>query len=111
MLKTYLTLVLAVVLETIGTSALQASHQFTRLVPTLIMIIAYLVSMYLLALTLKVIPVGVAYALWSGFGIVCIAIIGFFVFHQRLDTPAVLGIGLILTGILVINLFSNTATH
>jgi len=107
----YLYLIAAIVAETIGTTALQASQQFSRLGPSLIVVGAYGVSFYLLALALKTIPVGVAYAIWSGLGIVCIAAIGFAVFGQRLDWPAILGMTLILSGILVIHLFSSTAPH
>ena len=107
----YLTLALAVLAETIGTTALQASQQFSRIGPSVLVVLAYGVSFWLLAQTLRVMPVGVVYALWSGLGIVLIAFIGFLVFGQRLDLPAVLGIGLILAGILVIHLFSDTAPH
>lgn len=109
--KTYLILLLAVAAETIGTSALQASQQFSRFLPSVVVVMAYGVSFWLLSLTLKTLPVGVVYALWSGLGIVLIAIIGYLVFGQKLDWPAVLGIAMILAGILVINLFSKTAGH
>lgn len=109
--KTYLILILAVAAETIGTSALQASQQFSKLLPSVLVVIAYGTSFWLLSLTLKTLPVGVVYALWSGLGIVLIAIIGYLVFGQKLDWPAVLGIAMILAGILVINLFSKTAGH
>lgn len=107
----YLYLVLVVAAETIGTSALQASQQFTRFWPSVITVVAYVVAFYLLGLTLRYMPVGVLYAIWSGVGIVLIAAIGWIVFRQPLDLPAVLGIGLIVAGIVVIQLFSRTATH
>lgn len=107
----YLILMLAVLAETIGTTALQASQQFSRPLPSAVVVVAYGAAFYLLAVALKTFPVGVAYAMWSGMGIVFIAIIGFAVFGQRLDWPAILGIVLIMAGILVINLFSSTATH
>ena len=107
----YLYLVLAVVAETIGTSALQASQQFTRLWPSVIVVLAYATSFYLLSLTLRFMPVGVVYALWSGLGIVLIALIGYAVFGQRLDAPAVIGMALILSGIVVIQLFSSATPH
>ena len=107
----YLILLLAVAAETIGTTALQASQQFTRLWPSVIVVIAYALAFYLLSLTLKIMPVGIMYAIWSGLGIVFIAIIGFAVFGQKLDLPAILGISLIIAGILVINLFSATTLH
>ena len=107
----YLILFAAVVFETIGTSALQASQQFTRLGPSVAVVVAYVISFILLGWALKFMPVGIAYAIWSGLGIVLIAAIGYAVFGQRLDLPAVLGLGLILAGIVVINLFSSSASH
>ena len=107
----YFILFLAVAAETVGTSALQASQQFTRLGPTILVVVAYAVSFFLLGWVLKYMPVGIAYAMWSGLGIVFIAIIGLAVFGQRLDLPAILGMGMILGGILVIHLFSATAPH
>jgi len=107
----YLYLILAVAAETIGTTALHASQQFTRLWPSVLVIVAYAISFYLLSLTLKYMPVGIMYAMWSGLGIVLIAIIGWLVFRQTLDLPAILGMGLILSGIVVIQMFSKTALH
>ncbi|MDV4144204.1 MULTISPECIES: DMT family transporter [Shimia] len=111
MAKVYAILMLAVLSETIATSALHASQQFTRLWPSVIVVIGYAISFYLLSLTLKTLPVGIMYAIWCGLGIVFVAIIGYFAFQQRLDLPAILGIGLILCGIVVINLFSESAGH
>lgn len=105
----YLILLLAVVAETIGTTALQASQQFTRFWPSVLVVVGYGFAFYLMALTLKVMPVGIVYAIWSGLGIALIALIGFVVLGQRLDWPAVLGLAMILGGILVIHLFSQTA--
>jgi small multidrug resistance pump len=107
----YLWLVLAIVAETVGTTALQASQQFTRLVPSLLVVAGYGTAFYLLSLVLKIMPVGVVYAVWSGLGVISIAIIGRVVFGQRLDAPALIGIALILAGVLVIHLFSRTAGH
>ncbi len=107
----YIYLILAVAAETIGTSALQASQQFTRLGPSILVVAGYAVAFWFLSLTLRTLPVGVAYAVWSGLGILFIALIGWIVFGQRLDMPAILGMGLILAGILVIQLFSGTAQH
>ena len=104
-------LLLAVIAETIGTTALQASQQFTRMGPSIIVVVAYCIAFYLLSLTLKVMPVGIMYAIWSGSGIVFIALIGWIVFRQTLDAPAILGMALILLGIVIIQLFSDTATH
>ena len=91
----YLILSLAVVAETIGTTALQASQQFTRPLPSVIVVVAYAAAFYLLSVVLKVMPVGLAYAMWSGLGIVFIAMIGFAMFGQKLDTPAIIGTGMI----------------
>lgn len=107
----YLALVLAIGLEVVGTSLLQRSAQFTRLWPTVGMALCYLVSFYLLSLSLRVLPLGVAYAIWSALGIVLVAVIGLLVFGQRLDLPAVIGLGLIVAGVIVVNLFSNTIGH
>ncbi|SFC37300.1 DMT family transporter [Tropicimonas isoalkanivorans] len=101
----------AIVTEVIGTAALQASQQLSRLLPTLVMIGAYSISVYLLSTAMKIIPVGVAYAIWSGLGMVLITVVGFVAFKQRLDAPAVLGLALIVTGVAVIQLFSQTTTH
>ncbi|MCC5987189.1 MAG: QacE family quaternary ammonium compound efflux SMR transporter [Pararhodobacter sp.] len=101
----------AILFETIGTTALKASEQFTRPLPSVLVVVAYGMSFYLLAKVLLYIPVGVAYAIWSGLGIVFIALIGWFVFAQRLDGPAVAGIALIVAGILVINIFSDATPH
>ncbi len=107
----YLFLILAVAAETVGTTALQASQQFSRLMPSLLAVAGYAVAFYFLALTLKAMPVGIVYAMWSGLGIVFIALIGFVAFGQRLDLPAVLGLAMIIGGIAVINLFSGSTTH
>ena len=107
----YLYLMVAVMAETIGTTALQASQQFTKPLPSLIVVLGYGFAFYFMSLTLKFMPVGLVYAIWSGLGILFIAIIGFVVFGQKLDLPAIAGMGLILSGIVVIHLFSNTATH
>ncbi|WP_298863353.1 SMR family transporter [uncultured Sulfitobacter sp.] len=107
----YVILALAVVFETMGTTALKASEQFTRLGPSVMVVLAYGVSFYLLSITLKTIPVGVVYALWSGLGIISIATIGWFVFGQKLDLAAIVGMIMIVGGIAVIHLFSTTAPH
>ena len=107
----WITLSLAVLFETVGTTALKASDGFTRLWPSVVVVLAYGLSFWLLAMVLRVMPVGMAYAIWSGLGICLIAGIGWVVFGQRLDAPALLGIGLIVAGIAVINLFSKTSVH
>jgi small multidrug resistance pump len=110
-MTTYLYLLTAVVFETIGTSALQASEQFTKPMPLLLTAVCYAATFYFLSLTLRVMPVGVAYALWSGLGIVLIALIGLAWFGQKLDAPALIGLAMIIAGVAVINLFSNTVAH
>lgn len=110
-MKGYLFLAIAILLEVIATSALKASNQLTKLVPSLIMGVGYLSSFYFLSLTLKVIPIGISYAIWSGTGIVLIALVGWLFFKQPPDFPAILGMGLIIAGVLVINLFSDTVVH
>ena len=107
----YVYLLLAIVSEVIGTSALKASQSFTRLGPSAVTVIGYGLAFYFLSLTLATIPVGVAYAIWSGVGIVLIALVGLFWFGQTLDAPAVLGLGLIVAGVATINLFSNSVGH
>lgn len=105
----YLYLALAIAAEVTATSALAASAQFTRLVPSVIVVAGYAAAFWFMSLTLKALPVGIVYAIWSGLGIVAIALIGRFVLGQRLDPPALLGIALILAGVLVINLLSTSA--
>lgn len=105
----YLWLALAILAEVLATSALKASSGFTRLWPSLITIAGYGVAFYGLSMTLRTVPLGLAYALWSGVGIVLITAIAWIAFKQTLDTPALIGIGLILAGVLVINLFSRSA--
>jgi small multidrug resistance pump len=107
----YVYLILAIIAETVGKSALQASQQFTRAGPTVLVVVAYAIAFFLLGMALKYIPVGIAYAIWSGLGIVCIALIGYLVFGQKLDLAASIGLGLIVAGIVVIQVFSRTASH
>ncbi len=107
----YIYLIIAVAAETIGTTALQASQQFSKALPSLVVVVAYGFSFYMMGLTLKFMPVGIVYAIWSGLGIVFISAIGYVVFQQKLDFPAVLGMGLIVIGILIIHLFSKASGH
>ncbi|MCC7321542.1 MAG: QacE family quaternary ammonium compound efflux SMR transporter [Rubellimicrobium sp.] len=106
----HILLALAIAAEVIATSALRASEQFTRLWPSVLVIIGYAIAFYLLSVAVRVIPTGIVYAVWSGLGIVLVALVGLFL-GQKLDLAAVAGIGLILAGVLVINLFSATAGH
>ena len=111
LLTTYGALIVAIVFEVAGTSALQASQQFTRPLPTALMAACYMVAFYFLSISLKVIPVGIAYAIWSGLGIVLISTVGLVVFKQTLDTPALIGLGLIVAGVIVVNVFSKSVGH
>lgn len=104
-------LVIAIVTEVIATSALKASEGFSKPLPSVVVAIGYLVSFYFLSLTLKTIPVGIAYAIWSGVGIVLISLASWILYGQKLDLPALIGMGLIMSGVVVINLFSHTAGH
>jgi small multidrug resistance pump len=107
----YIWLFFAILTETMGTTALQASQQFTRFWPAVATIVFYAMSFYFMSFALKAMPVGIVYAIWSGLGIVLIACIGYVLFGQKLDLPAIFGLALIIAGILVIHLFSKTSTH
>ena len=111
MVGPYLALLAAIVCEVIGTSLLQASHQFTRLWPTLGMALFYLLAFYLLSLALRGMTLGIAYAIWSGVGIVLVALVGLLVFNQRIDLAGVIGLSMIVGGVLVVNLFSQSVGH
>jgi small multidrug resistance pump len=107
----YLYLFIAIVSEVIATSALKASQEFTRLVPSLIVVAGYAMAFYFLTLTLRTIPVGIAYAMWSGIGVVLISLAAWVLFKQALDLPAIIGIGLIAAGVIVLNGFSASVGH
>lgn len=107
----WLYLAIAIAAEVVATSALKASEGFTRWGPALLTIVGYGIAFYCLSLTLRTIPVGIAYAIWSGAGIVAISAIGYFLFRQTLDAPALIGIGLIVAGVLVLNIFSKSGAH
>jgi small multidrug resistance pump len=107
-MKTYLILFLAIVFETVATSFLKQSEQFTKLVPSVLTVLGYAAAFYCLSVVLKSIPVGIAYAIWSGVGIVLTAIVAYFAFGQKIDTAGLIGMALIISGVLVINLFSQT---
>ena len=107
----YLYLALAIAFEVIGTSALKASETLTRLVPSLVSLIAYTASFVFLALSLRTIPIGIAYAMWAGLGIVLITLVGWFWFRQTLDVPALIGLVLIVGGVVLVNAFSQSLPH
>ena len=107
-MQQWLFLSIAIVSEVIATSALKASEGFSRLWPSLIVVAGYATAFYFLSLTLKTLPIGVVYAIWSGVGIALIALIGWLVFGQSLDAAAIIGLLLIIAGVVVINVFSKT---
>jgi small multidrug resistance pump len=107
----YLFLAIAIISEVIATSALKASNGFTQLVPSILVLVGYGSALYFLSLTLRAIPVGVAYAIWSGAGVSLITVIAWVVFRQRLDAAAIVGLSLIAAGVMVLFLFSKTAAH
>ena len=107
----YLYLAIAILTEVIATSALRATEEFTKFWPSLIVIISYALSFYFLTLTLRSIPLGVTYAVWSGIGIVLITIAGVLLYKQTPDLPAIIGMGLIISGVIVIHLFSKMKVH
>jgi len=107
----YLYLALAIISEVIGSSFLNASNQFSKIVPSVIVVIAYLSCFYFLSIALKFIPLGIAYAIWGGLGIVLTAIVSVVVFKSKFDLPAILGISLIVSGVIVLNFFSKTTSH
>jgi small multidrug resistance pump len=110
-LPPYALLAIAIVAEVIATSALRASDGFTRWLPAIVVLLGYGVSFYMLSLTLKTIPVGIVYAIWSGVGIVLITLVALVMYRQVPDLPAVVGLGLIVAGVVVLNLFSKMQTH
>lgn len=108
---TYLYLVIAIIAEVAATSALKASEEFTNLIPSIIVVVGYLVAFYFMTLVLRVMPVGIAYAVWSGLGIVLVAIVSVFLYKQTPDIAAIIGMSLIVLGVVVINVFSKTISH
>jgi len=108
---TYIYFAAAIVSEVVATSALKASKQFTKLTPSLIVIIGYCISFYLVTLVLRTIPVGITYAIWAGVGIVLVALVGAILYKQIPDIPAVIGMGLIVAGVVIINVYSKTFVH
>lgn len=110
-MQTYVLLILAVIAEVIATSALKASENFTRLVPSILVVAGYGIAFTFLSMTLKTLPLGVAYAIWSGVGTALVAVVAWLFYKQALDLPAILGIALIIAGTLVLNLFSKVSAH
>ena len=104
----YLYLGIAIVTEVVATATLKATHNFTRLWPSLIVVAGYLCSFYFLTLTIRYIPIGITYAIWSGLGIVLVSLAAYFIYQQKLDLPSIIGITFIIAGVVIINLFSET---
>ena len=107
----YVFLSIAIVCEVVATTALKQTDGFTRLMPSLVTVVGYALAFYFLSLPLRTLPVGIVYAVWSGVGIVLITAIGWLWFRQTLDLPALIGMGFIIAGVLIVNLFSKTLTH
>jgi small multidrug resistance pump len=110
-MKNWLILFIAIVAEVIATSALKSSEGFTKPIASIVVVLGYMIAFYCLSLTLKTIPVGIAYAVWSGVGIVLITTVAWIVFDQKLDVWGIIGIVLIMSGVLVLNLLSKTSSH
>ncbi len=110
-MNTYLFLLLSIASEVIATTALKLSDSFTRLWPSLITVMFYIIAFWSLTISMRTIPTGIIYAVWSGAGIVLISLAGWIIYGQKLDMAALTGIGLIIAGVMVINLFSNSTGH
>ena len=104
----YIYLAIAIVAEVAATSALKASAEFTKWLPSLVVVMGYGIAFYFMTLTLRTIPIGITYAIWSGLGIVLVALVGALLYKQMPDIPAIIGMGLIILGVVVIHVFSNT---
>ncbi len=110
-MKNWLILFIAIIAEVIATSALKSSEGFTKPIASIVVVLGYIIAFYCLSLTLKTIPVGIAYSVWSGVGIVLITTVAWFVFDQKLDVWGIIGIVLIMSGVLILNLLSKSSSH
>ena len=110
-MKNWIFVCVAIIAEVIATSALKSSEGFSKPIASVIVVLGFIIAFYCLSLTLKTIPVGIAYAIWSGVGIVLVTIIAWIVFDQKLDVWGIIGIALIMSGVLVLNLLSKTSSH
>ncbi|RNL64682.1 DMT family transporter [Zhongshania marina] len=110
-MNAYIYLAIAIISEVIATSALKSSDGFSKLMPSIAVVLGYGIAFYCLSIVLRTMPVGITYAIWSGLGVVLIAIVGLLYYGQRLDLPALLGMCLIVAGVVVINVLSNSVTH
>ena len=108
---TYIYLAIAIIAEVIATSALKASNEFTRLLPSVIVVGGYATAFYFMTLTIRTLPIGITYAIWSGLGIVLITIIGAVLYKEIPDIPAIIGMGLIISGVVIIHAFSSSTPH
>lgn len=108
---TYVYLAIAIIAEVAATSALKASEEFTKLYPTLIVVVGYGIAFYFMTLVLRTMPIGITYAVWSGFGIVLVAAVGALYYNQTPDVPAILGMCLIVSGVIIIHVFSKAISH
>ncbi len=107
----YLYLATAIIFEVLATTALKYSDEFSKLIPSLVVIVGYTIAFYFLTLVLRVIPIGITYAIWSGLGIVLVAVVGVFLFKEVPDTPAMIGMLVIILGVLIIHFFSKSFVH
>ncbi len=107
----WLALAIAIVAEVVATSTMKSTNEFTRFWPSLVVVLGYGAGFYFMAISLRVLPVGIMYAIWAGMGIVLVSVIAWVVHRQALDMPAIIGIGLIIAGVVVINVFSRTVLH
>lgn len=110
-MKQYLFLLLAIICEVVWATMLKSTEQFTRLVPTVITVVTYMGGLFFLSLAVRTLPVGIAYAIWAGVGMVFIALLGVVFYKQHLDLPAVIGLTFILVGVVIINVFSKSIAH
>ncbi len=110
-MKSWFFLSIAIMAEVVATSALKASEGFTKPLPTLLVALGYAIAFYFLSLTLRTIPVGIAYAIWAGLGVVLITLVGWLLFDQKLDPAAIIGMGFIVTGVIIMNVFSSVVSH
>ncbi len=105
-MSTYIYLAIAIIAEVTATSTLKLTEEFTKLIPSLVVVIAFGVSLYFMTLTLRTLPVGIMYAFWSGFGIILVTIFSIFIYKQTPDLPAIIGMVLIIAGVVIISLYS-----
>ncbi|WP_424955501.1 SMR family transporter [Enterobacter bugandensis] len=110
-MQIYIILAIAITAETLATTMMKASHGFTRLIPSVIVVLGYSISFYGLSQVVKVMNIGIAYAIWAGVGIFLVSVMSFLIYKQRLDIPALIGLACIAAGIIIIQLFSKSVTH